>query len=231
MDFGEVSTLHEDFCKYLKGEGFTHSHAHSSLQTYFTQKLDKFESEVTQKSHGELKEEFDKIQEWPQKYLLHSLNDSYSGQSIPAFDNLRRYIDRTLVQMSKNRGIEHETHNSVMPYSSMNIRLGNLDEGLISLIECIKLAQNKKDNYCLIKSLVWLQQIVKAFGNVEQAQMLIVEQILINCCIYNLPHVYNNMALEYSQLAQMGSSNYNKDSKNFKVTNFIFMIFLEFEED
>jgi len=62
------------------------------------------------------------------------------------------------------------------------------------------LAQNKKDNQGIIKCLIWLQEIVKAFGNIEQAQMLILEQILIQCCDSNLPQIFNNMALEYSQL-------------------------------
>lgn len=41
---------------------------------------------------------------------------------------------------------------------------------------------------------------MKAFGNVEQAEMLILEQILIQSCIFNLPQIFNTMALEYSQL-------------------------------
>jgi hypothetical protein len=129
------------------------------------------------------------------------MNDTYSGFSIPAVENLRKYIDHSLIELSKYPNVNYSTHNSLVPLSSVHIRLGNLDEGLISLIECIKLAQNKKDNQGIIKCLIWLQQIIKAFGNVEQAEMLILEQILIQCCVYNLPQTFNDMALEYSQMS------------------------------
>ena len=165
-----------------------------------------FESEVTQKSHEEIKEQYDNINV-PSDFkscLLNSMNDSFSHVSIPAIENLRKYIDHSLIDLCKyNSDVSYATHNSLIPLSGMHIRLGNLDEGLISLIECIKLAQNKKDNQGIIKCLIWLQQIVKAFGNVEQAEMLILEQILIQSCIYNLPQVFNSMALEYSQLTSV----------------------------
>jgi hypothetical protein len=128
------------------------------------------------------------------------MNDAFSKYSIPAIENLRKYVDHSLIDMAKLTDVSYATHNSLIPLSGLHIRLGNLDEGLISLIECIKLAQNKKDNQGIIKCLIWLQQIVKAFGNVEQAEMLILEQILIQCCIHNLPQLFNSMALEYSQL-------------------------------
>lgn len=48
-----------------------------------------------------------------------------------------------------------------------------------------------------------MQQIIKAFGNVEQAQELLLEQILIQSCTHNLPQIFNSMAMEYSQLCSV----------------------------
>jgi hypothetical protein len=145
------------------------------------------------------------------------MNDSFSKFSIPAIENLRKYIDHSLIDLCKFSDVSYATHNSLIPLSGLHIRFGNLDEGLISLIECIKLAQNKKDNQGIIKCLLWLQQIVKAFGKVEQAEMLILEQILVLSCDYKLPQVFNTMALEYSQLNSVYKR--HDDSHNFHRIN------------
>jgi len=179
--FEEVVELHDKYNKYIMNQDYELQHAQSSLNLFFDHKLRKFEVEVTQKSHEQLKSEFDEINV-PldhKKCLLNAMNDAHSGYSIPAIDNLRKYIDHSLIEIAQVDDANYSTHNSLIPLSSMHIRLGNLDEGLISLIECIKLAQNKKDNQGIIKCLIWLQEIVKAFGNIEQAEMLILEQILI----------------------------------------------------
>lgn len=65
------------------------------------------------------------------KYLLHAMNDSYGRHSIPAIDNLRKYIDHSLIELCSHTDVCYSTHNSLIPFSGMHIRLGNLDEGLI----------------------------------------------------------------------------------------------------
>ena len=137
MMFENVAELHDNYQAYINGEDFKFQHAKTSLLTFVDEKLRKFESEVTIKSHEELKDEFNRINV-PldyKKHLLHSMNDSYSGYSIPAIENLRKFIDHSLVDINKSSELNYSTHNSLIPLSSLHIRLGNLDEGLISLIE------------------------------------------------------------------------------------------------
>ena len=203
MMFEDVAKLFENYKSYVKGEPYEFEQAKTSLNQFFNWKVQKFETEVNLKTHKELKEQFDgiNVSNDYKKWFLNSMNDTFSKFSIPAVENLRKYIDHSLIEISKSNDVIYSLHNSLIPLSGLHVRLGNLDEGLISLIECIKLAQNKKDNQGIIKWLVWLQQIIKAFGNVEQAEMLILEQILIQWWIYNLPQVFNSMALEYAQMS------------------------------
>ena len=61
MMFEEVVKLFDDYRHYIKSEDYELEHARTSLNQFFDHKLKNFSSEVTQKSHEELKEEFDKI--------------------------------------------------------------------------------------------------------------------------------------------------------------------------
>ena len=205
MMFEDVVKLFENYKKYVNGEPYEFEQAETSLNQFFDSKVKKFETEVNLKSHKELKEQFDGINvpNDYKKWFLNSMNDSFSKFSIPAVENLRKYIDHSLIEISKSNDVKYSLHNSLMSLSGLHVRLGNLDEGLISLIEWIKVAQNKKDNQGIIKWLVWLQQIIKAFGNVEDAERLILEQILIQWWIYNLPQIFNSMALEYAQMSTL----------------------------
>ena len=69
------------------------------------------------------------------------MNDTFNKLDIPAIDNLRKYIDHTLVelsQQSEKQNMRFGVHNSIVQMCGVQMRLGNLDECLISLIECIK---------------------------------------------------------------------------------------------
>lgn len=158
--FEDLVKLMDNYKLYTQEQEYVLEHSRSSLNQFFDHKLKIFESDVTQMSHRQIKEQFEKMPPDNKKFLLSSLNDCFSKFSIPAIQNLRNV----------------NTHNYM---NSLHIRLGHIDQGLISLIECIKQAQNKKDNQAIIKCLIWLVQIIKTLGNVEQAEGLILEQILV----------------------------------------------------
>jgi hypothetical protein len=61
MMFDEVVKLFDNYKKYIKSRKYELEHARTSLNQFFDHKLKNFSSEITQKSHEELKEQFDKI--------------------------------------------------------------------------------------------------------------------------------------------------------------------------
>jgi len=124
--FEDVARLLENYVLYIKDKDYNLEYSRSSMNQFFDYKLKNFEFDVTQKSHKQLKEQFDNINipNDNKKFLLNSMNDCLSGYSIPAMESLRN--------------INAQNH-----MYTLHIRLGHLDQGLISLIECIKQAQNK----------------------------------------------------------------------------------------
>ena len=132
MMFEDLVKLQENYELYVQDQDYKLEHSGSMLHQFFDFKLKNFEFDVTQKSHRQIKEQFDMMPPDDTKFLLSSMNDCFSRFSIPAIENLRNV----------------NTYNYM---NSLHIRLGHLDQGLISLIECIKQAQNKKDNRAIIK--------------------------------------------------------------------------------
>lgn len=61
MMFEDVVLLFDNFQRYLVGGEYHLEHARSSLNQFFDHKIKKFESEVTQKTHKEMKEQFDGV--------------------------------------------------------------------------------------------------------------------------------------------------------------------------
>lgn len=61
MMFDEVVELYDNYNHYVNSRKYELEHARTSLNQFFDHKLKNFTSEVTQKSHEELKEQFDNI--------------------------------------------------------------------------------------------------------------------------------------------------------------------------
>ena len=162
MMFEDVSKLYSNFLLWKESEPYDYEHSMLDVSSYFS-KMQDIESEVTQKSHSQINAEINSIN-CPadrKNVLLHSLNDSFAGHSIPAVDNHMKYIDHSLLELKENAdrtSLTFNVHNAIIPMSGVYQRIGNVegDQSLIMLIECIKQAQNKGDNHGIIQSLVWL---------------------------------------------------------------------------
>ena len=60
-----------------------------------------------------------------------------------------------------------KVHHPALNLAGLRFRLGQLDQSLLSVMESIKISQNKNDHEGILQCLVWLQQISRAMGNKE----------------------------------------------------------------
>ena len=70
-----------------------------------------------------------------------------------------------------------KVHHPALNLAGLLFRLGQYDQSLLSVMESIKISQNKNDHEGILQCLVWLQQISRALGNKEQEKRVL-EHIL-----------------------------------------------------
>ena len=88
---------------------------------------------------------------------------------------------------------------AVINIVGLQLRLGNLDESLFSVLESIKISQNKTDHEAIIHCLLWLTQIISAFGNKEQEKLLL-EHVIIQSHMQHLPYLFSIFTSNYAKL-------------------------------
>jgi hypothetical protein len=94
-------------------------------------------------------------------------------------------------------------HLAVLNQASMHYRLGNLDEALTSVMESIKISQNKNDKESILECLLWLYQIIGELGNKEQVReafYILVKITFGTCDDIVISSISNNLCSLQSQL-------------------------------
>lgn len=66
-----------------------------------------------------------------------------------------------------------KVHQPALNLASLRLRLGHLDEAMMSVMEAIKISQNKNDHESILQCLIWLQQILGGLGNKNQEKRLL----------------------------------------------------------
>lgn len=117
--FEGIVKLFTNFKLFIKGQPYDYEHSTLDVSQYFKKHQD-MESIVTQKSYKTIKSELERIQHPAdyKKVLLHSMNDTLAKYSIPAVENLRRYIDHTLLDLStqaERNQMGFNVHNAIIP--------------------------------------------------------------------------------------------------------------------
>ena len=59
----------------------------------------------------------------------------------------------------------NKIHKTALSLAAMRYKLGQYDAAFHSVIEAIKIAQNKNDSASILECSVWLQHISSALGN------------------------------------------------------------------
>ena len=62
----------------------------------------------------------------------------------------------------------NKVHRSALSLGALRLRLGQYDAALESILECIKLAQNKNDHDTVNDSIIWLSQISGALSKKDR---------------------------------------------------------------
>ena len=83
--------------------------------------------------------------------------------------------------------------------ANLRLRLGCLDEAMSSVMEAIKISQNKNDHESILQCLVWLQQILAGLGNKQQERALL-EHIISQAHQQQNHYIFVLACLNYSLL-------------------------------
>lgn len=106
------------------------------------------------------------------KHLLNSINQTLSKKDIESISSLHRYFDYSLNFIDRSGAAiggkplhPIKVHLPELNMAGVTFRLGMIDKALLSVLETIRIAQNKNDHEAILQCLVWLQQILKSVGN------------------------------------------------------------------
>ena len=102
-------------------------------------------------------------------------------RDIEALQQNHRYFDYNLNFKDKSSGktmYAVKVHYPALNLSGLLLKLGWLDESLLSILETIRISQNKNDHEGILQCLVWLQQFLGLTGNRDQERMIL-EHILV----------------------------------------------------
>ena len=121
------------------------------------------------------------------RHLLTSLVHTLSKNDQKAVNDLHRYFDYQMrskvTKANTETGVQEfvswavKVHHPALNLAGLLFKLGQLDQSLLSVMESIKISQNKNDHEGILQCLVWLQQIARAMGNKEQERRIL-EHIL-----------------------------------------------------
>jgi hypothetical protein len=116
-------------------------------------------------------------------HLLTSLSHTLAKDDQKAVSDLHKYFDYNMRSKQTRSNIETgavefvswavKVHQPALNLANLRLRLNNIDESLLSVMESIKISQNKNDHESILQCLVWLQQILGALGNKAQERRLL----------------------------------------------------------
>lgn len=100
------------------------------------------------------------------KHLLTSLVHTFAKNDQKAVDDLHRYFDYQMrskvTRANTETGVLEfvswavKVHHPALNLAGLRFRLGQLDQSLLSVMESIKISQNKNDHEGILQCLVWL---------------------------------------------------------------------------
>jgi hypothetical protein len=109
------------------------------------------------------------------RHLLTSVNHAMDRNDRAAVDHLHKYFDYSMrtkwVRKNNETGLVEfdswavKVHQPALNLAGLRFRLGQLDQSLTSVMESIKISQNKNDHDSILQCLVWMHQIFGALGN------------------------------------------------------------------
>ncbi len=121
----------------------------------------KMESESIKIDHLRMHNELSQVNgpKFFKKHLLNSINDSLGKRDVEAINNMHRYFDYNLNFIDLQSGKPShpvKVHQPELNLANIQLRMGQVDQALLAVLETIRISQNKNDHEAILQCLVLL---------------------------------------------------------------------------
>ncbi len=126
------------------------------LEYWAEEKAFKLENEAVKRDFTDVKVELDKVKapNFYQRHLLESINQQLGKRDIEAVNSLHHYFDYNLNFIDRSNPSKPchvvKVHQPELNLAGLQLRLGHIDQALLSVLETIKISQNKNDHEAII---------------------------------------------------------------------------------
>eukprot|EP00347_Sterkiella_histriomuscorum_P022054 403331848 len=215
MMFEDLYKLFENFVAYRENREYKQLYAKVNLDYWAEDKAFVLENESIKKDYKRVKQEIDSVKapKFYQKELLYSINDYLGKKDVESVYNLHKYFDYNLNFIDRSAAKPThlvKVHQPELNMAGMQLRLGMLDQALLSVLETIRISQNKNDHEAILQCLIWLHQILIKVGSRSQERQLI-EHIIYQAHQLNNNYLFIVSCVNFSQIdfcKTLKSSNY-----------------------
>ena len=155
MMFEDLQQLFESFNNYKDGQTYKFRQANLYLEDWAEHKAFKLENELLNNDFQSTQQELSQIQHpnFYQKYLLQSINHTMAKKDIDAVFDCHRYFDYNLNFRDRTQPKQPhlvKVHQPALNLAGLHLRLGQLDQSLLGVLETIRISQNKNDHEAIL---------------------------------------------------------------------------------
>ena len=127
------------------------------------------DTESVSKRYEEMKKEVGRVNgpKFYKKHLLNSVNESLARKDLDAINSMHKYFDYNLnfIDLHGSKPSHPvKVHQPELNLANLQLRLGQIDQALLAVLETIRISQNKNDHEAILQCLVLLQQIRRVLG-------------------------------------------------------------------
>jgi hypothetical protein len=102
--------------------------------------------------------------------MLNSINNTLARNDVQALRDCHRYFDYNInfIDRTHSKPVHSvKVHYPALNIAGLQLRLGHIDQALLSILETIRISQNKNDHEAILQCLFWLSQILNFIGSKE----------------------------------------------------------------
>ena len=190
MMFENLAQLKDALSLFVQGKPYQYAFAPMLFEQWVEEKAQSIEDESVRMGHREQLDQIELItrdskkdKTFHMKHLLTSIAHTFAKNDQQAVNDLHKYFDYNMRQKVTKQNTETGTiefiswavkvHYPALNLAGLRYRLGQFDASLLSVMESIKISQNKNDHDGILQCLVWLQQVSGALGNKDQEKRIL----------------------------------------------------------